>query len=249
MATGVLSIAENGSIQVDTQHYCLSLKAKGSAVASTPHPVSDPAYTTRMRYVDIAYTSEDAPILAIRLPQASPIMVGGIVATTRVGNLWTFRVVVAGDQSQTFSFQYFIYDRPDWITSPGRGIAARDPVTLKPLFNSNNPVMLTRGQQSGEYGIGTYAFACVGVINYFHEVTDLTPTGHISTEKMEFTGAYCTSSGVYRVKKTIWGEVYSGITPPRFSPGAGLNGWGGGEVNGFINYDDSAFNVVDVANA
>lgn len=247
MPVGLFSSATNGSTQIDDTHFCLSLKSKGTATATITHPTSEPA-TKTLRYVDVVYTSPDAPVFAIQLPETTPIMCAGVIAISRSGNVWTFRVGVMGQSGQNFSFNYFIYDRPDWITSGGSGIALRD-ASLKPIFNSNQPVMVVRGQQSGSYGSGrSYAFACIGVINYFHEVFDNTPEGFISTETMRFDGAYCTPTGVQRVSSTLWGALWNGETSPRFSPGAGLNGWGGGDVNGFIDYGDTVFSVIDVTN-
>lgn len=248
MPVGLVSYASNGSVQIDETHYCLSLKVKGTATATLTHPASSIDSSNDIRYVDISYASEDAPVFAIRIAEASPVMSAGVIAVTKSGNNWTFRVCVTGAKSQTFTFNYYIYDRPDWISSPGSGIALRD-ANLKPIFNSNNPVMIVRGQQSGDYGVGrTYAFACTAVIRLFHEIVDNTPNGFLTLESVEFDGAYCTSTGVQRVVKTVWGNVSGGPNPPSLSPGAGLDGWGGGGVNPAISYDDAVFSVIDVTN-
>lgn len=248
MPVGILSLAENGSVQIDETHYCLSLKQKGSAVANLSHPVNYAGSTTVLRYVDITYSSPDNPVLAIRLMETNPAMYAGIVATQRIGNNWTFRVCVAGLPSQSFTFDYYIYDRPDWISYPGQGVALRD-AGLKPIFNSNNPVMIVRGQQSGNYIAGRrYAFALTSAIVYRHEIVDNTPEGFITLETMEFYGAYCTNSGVQRLVKVIWGNLANGPNPPSYAPGSGLNGWGGGGMNSPGSYEDSVFSVIDVTN-
>lgn len=248
MPVGLISISENGTVQIDENHYCLSMKAKGSATASVMHPASVSGYSKELRYVDVAYNSPDAPIFAIRLLERSPVVVAGVSATTRVGDLWTFRVCVLGTPPQSFAFDYYIYDRPDWITAPGNGIALRD-ADLKPIFNSNNPVMVVKGQQSGDYGAGrTYAFACTGIINYFHEIIPNTPSGFLTTEVVRFIGAYCTSSGVQRSDEIVWGDILGGDSPPRFNPEPGLGGWGGGGLNPALDYTDTVFSVIDSTN-
>ena len=243
MPVGFRAVTAAGVVQIDESHLCLSLRAKGSATASIAHTMSQGA-TWLLRYRDLTFTSADAPIVALRVTEANQYT--GVIAVTRSGNVWTFRILVIGQATNSFQFQYWIFDRPSAPSVSGFGLIVRDAAN-RVVFNSNDPVIRVVGQAPGDYGAGrTYAFAYSSVINYFHEIVDNTPTGFLTLENIQAWGCRATTTGVQRVQQTIYGNVLNGEAPSRFAPGAGLNGWGGGDVNyGFAPADMSML-VLDV---
>ncbi|MGN6064876.1 hypothetical protein [Brevundimonas diminuta] len=245
MPVGFQSVTSAGVVQIDENYLCLSLRQKGEATASTAHPMSLGS-TWVMRYHDLTFTSPDVPILALRVAEASPVVMAGVIAVTRSGNNWTFRVLVVGQSSSSFLFQYWLFDRPSAPIGNGFGLIVRG-ADGKVVFNSNDPVLRVVGQGAGNYGSGkTYAFAYNALINYFHDIVDNTPNGWLTTETVAAWGCYCTSTGVARVQRTVYGDVLRGPAQPRFSPGSGLDGWGGGGLNYGYPPAEMSLLVIDV---
>lgn len=228
MPVGFRAVTGAGVVQIDENHLCLSLRAKGALTATAAHVMSQGS-TWLLRYRDLTFTSADVPIVAVRVTEANQY--AGVIAVTRSGNVWTFRVLVMGQATNSFQFQYWIFDRPSAPTSSGLGLIVKDGAN-RVVFNSNDPVIRVVGQGPGDYGSGRiYAFAYSSVINYFHEIVDNTPTGWLTLESIQAWGCRATPTGVQRALQTVFGNVLNGDAPPQFAPGSGLNGWGGGDVN------------------
>jgi len=228
MPVGFRAVTGAGVVQIDENHLCLSLRAKGAATATAAHVMSQGS-TWLLRFHDLTFTSADAPIVAVRVTEANQY--AGVIAVTRSGDVWTFRILVMGQATNGFQFQYWIFDRPSAPAASGLGLIVED-ASSRVIFNSDDPVIRVVGQAPGDFGSGRiYAFAYSSVINYFHEIVDNTPTGWLTLESIEVWGCRATSTGVQRAQQTIYGNVLNGDAPPQFAPGAGLNGWGGGDVN------------------
>jgi|GEM_PF-2173330 len=228
MSVGFRSITAGSTLQIYDNHLCLSLRAKGATTATAAHTMSQGG-TWLLRYHDLTFINADAPIVAVRVTEANQY--AGVIAVTRSGNVWTFRVLVMGQATNSFQFQYWIFDRPSAPMASGLGLIVKD-ASNRVVFNSNDPVIRVVGQAPGDYGSGRiYAFAYSSVINYFHEIVDNTPTGWLTLESIQAWGCRATPTGVQRALQTVFGNVLNGDAPPQFAPGSGLNGWGGGDVN------------------
>lgn len=228
MPVGFRAVTGADVVQIDENHLCLSLRVKGALTATEAHVMSQGS-TWLLRFHDLTFTSADAPIVAVRVTEANQY--AGVVAVTRSGDAWTFRVLVMGQSANSFQFQYWIFDRPSEPAISGFGLIVKD-ATNRVVFNSNDPVIRVVGQGPGDYGSGRiYAFAYSSVINYFHEIVDNTPTGFLTLESIQAWGCRATPIGVQRTLQTVYGNILNGEAPPQFAPGSGLNGWGGGGVN------------------
>ena len=117
MAVGAQIYNDSGIIQIDDQYTNLCLRQTGTATVVNRHPASQYSNVNIAMTVDITYSGPagTSPIIALHGTGTGGAF--GVIATSRSGNTWTFRVI--GFQHNP-TFNYFIYDVPS-ATGSGAG--------------------------------------------------------------------------------------------------------------------------------
>lgn len=245
MPAGFQSIADNGSVQIDENFFCLAAVVKGVASANILHPAGA---GTGVQYCDISYTG-DTPLLAFYIP---PPQAGCILSTVKNGNTWTWRVLVLAGTGQAFNpnFTYYIFDRPV-ASASGAGIEVYDAqgrLTFSSLAPLVNIASFYDGGNPGNAVIDTnkiYAVCYNGgiTVQQFDETledgtqrTDWLFTAHVAGS----IGGGVTSRSQNINGGRIEGGGGAGVMLPAY-PGSGLEGWG--NQSGLLAIDVTALGI------
>lgn len=119
MPAGFEAYTENGGVvQIDDRYPVMCLRYTGAATVVNRHPASALGNSSLIaKTVDITVSAED-PQFFIQGPGRY-----GVIAITKSGSQWTFRVIGYDDKP---TFNYFIFDRPTTTPANGAGLEVFD---------------------------------------------------------------------------------------------------------------------------
>lgn len=253
MAVGAQIYNDSGVIQIDDQYTNLCLRQTGTATVVNRHPASLNSHAYIAMTVDITYVGQAAssPIIAMHGTGTGGAF--GVIATSRSGNTWTFRVI--GYQHLP-TFNYFIYDIPS-ATGSGAGFEVYKADGSIAFSSFYRPLSVVGVMQSEGIGINltqgrqyAVAFNSEIALEVFEDHHTNGSIWSYYTYQLIAAGVFnnANANGKYEaiiLSNAIAGGVYEGAVniPP---PSGDLGSWGSASTGIIIDVtDDGATTPVD----